>query len=322
MIEFNDGVHLKDTAIWLDATKKKSLSFLTSPVATPFVKHSKVITMVETHKLLESKLASVNVLPCPYNHQFNLGNIEVELLPSGFILGSSQILVYRDDQKILYTNDFNLDVLQTSKPVEITQCDTLIIKSTYGKKKYFFPSPDIAIKTIEDFVDGCFEKDLVPVILAEPLGNSQELCKLLGDTGYKLSVHSSIYKNIEVYKSFGVEFENCSRIKKGEDFDSKVVVIPFDARGKQRYEEIENAVFAAVTEQAVDPEAVKSTLGVEYAFPFSIRAGYDEMLKFVELTRPKEVLVLGSTNVEFSADLRKKGVNAKALQDPEQLRLI
>jgi len=46
------------------------------------------------------------------------------------------------------------------------------------------------------------------------------------------------------------------------------------------------------------------------------------MIKFVELVRPKEVFVTGSTNVEFSSDLKKKGFNARAFQDPEQLRLI
>ncbi|NIP37724.1 MAG: MBL fold metallo-hydrolase, partial [Candidatus Dadabacteria bacterium] len=88
MIEFNDGVHLKETSIWLDATKKKNLSFLSNPLSTNFLRHSKVITTPQTHKLLERKLAAVNVLPCPYNRMFNLGNIEFEFLPSGFILGS------------------------------------------------------------------------------------------------------------------------------------------------------------------------------------------------------------------------------------------
>lgn len=322
MIEFNDGVHLKDTPIWLDATKKKRLSFLSNPLSTSFVKHNKVITTPQTYKLLERKLTNVNVLPCPYNHLFNLGDIEVEFMPSGFINGSSQILIYSNNKKILYTSDFNLDVLATSEPVEITQCDTLILKSTYGKKHYFFPSPEIAIKAIIDFIDNCFEKDLVPVLLIESLGNSQELAKLLGDEGYRMYVHDSIYKNIKVYEEFGVSFSNCKRLKKDGDYDSRVLMIPPELRNKSKYSKIDNAVFAGISELAIDPEIVKSSLGVDYAFPFSIRAGYDEMIKFVELVRPKEVFVTGSTNVEFSSDLKKKGFNAKAFQDPEQLRLI
>ncbi|NIT14216.1 MAG: hypothetical protein GTN99_08270, partial [Candidatus Dadabacteria bacterium] len=172
MIEFDDGVHLKDSSIWIDATKKKNLSFLSNALSSGFVKHAKVIATPQTHKLLERKLSGINVLPCPYNHLFNLGKIEVELLPSGFILGSAQILIYMGNSKILYTSDFNLDNLKTTVSTEITTCDTLLLKSTYGKKKYFFPSPDIAIKAIIDFIDSCFEKDLVPVLLAEPLGNS------------------------------------------------------------------------------------------------------------------------------------------------------
>ncbi len=322
MIEYNDGVHLKDTGIWIDATKKKNLSILSNPLSTGFLRHSKLITTPQIQKLLEKKLSSVSVLPCPYNHMFNLGNIDVELLPSGFILGSAQVLIYIDNKKILYTNDFNLDVLGTSDPIEITQCDTLILKCTYGKKKYFFPSPEIAVNAIADFIDDCFENDLVPVLLAEPLGNSQELVNLLGERGYKLIVHDSIYKNLEIYRSFGINFTKYKRLKKDSDLDSKVLIIPPEQRNKDRFAKMESAVFAGVSELAVEPEVVKSSLGVEHAYPFSIRAGYDEMLKLVELVRPKEVFLTGSTNVEFSADLKKKGVNAKALQDPEQLRLI
>ena len=231
-------------------------------------------------------------------------------------------MIYSGDKKILYTSDFNLDVLETSQSIEITQCDTLILKSTYGKKNYFFPSPEIAIKAIIDFIDDCFEKDLVPVLLAEPLGNSQEIIKLLGDGGYKMCIHDSIYKYIDVYKEFGISFTNYKRLKKDTDFDSRVLIIPPELRKKSRYAEINNAVFAGISELAVDPGLVKSSLGVDYAFPFSIRAGYDEMIKFVELVRPKEVFVTGNTNVEFSSDLKKKGFNARALQYPQQLRLI
>ncbi|NIP37723.1 MAG: hypothetical protein GWO07_01460, partial [Candidatus Dadabacteria bacterium] len=171
------------------------------------------------------------------------------------------------------------------------------------KKKYFFPSPEIAINTVSDFIDSCFEKDLVPVLLSEPLGNSQELVKLLGERGYKITVHDSIFKNIELYKSFGITFPKYKKLKKDTDLDSRVLVIPPEQRKKARFAKMENAVFVGISELAVVPETVKSSLGVEYAFPFSIRAGYDEMIKLVELVRPKEVLLTGSTNVEFAADL-------------------
>jgi len=322
MIDFDDGVHLKDTTIWFDATKKKNLSLLSNALSTNFVKHNKIIATPQTFKLLQRKLKNIDVLPCPYNHLFNLGEIEVEFLPSGFILGSSQILIYLNNEKILYTSDFNLDMLATSKPLEITQCDVLILKSTYGKKKYFFPSPEVVIKPIIDFINNCFEKDLVPVLLVESLGSSQEMAKLLGDDGYRMSVHDSIYKNIIVYEEFGISFSNCKRLKKDEDYDSKVLMIPPELRNKSKYLKIDNAVFAGISELAVDPEIVKSFLGVDYAFAFSIRAGYDQMIKFVKLVNPKEVYVTGDMNVEFASDLKKKGFNARVLQDPEQLRLI
>jgi len=59
-----------------------------------------------------------------------------------------------------------------------------------------------------------------------------------------------------------------------------------------------------------------------YTFPLSVRSGYDEMIKFVELVNPKQIYVTGSHNVEFSADLKKRGYNSFELIHPEQLDLI
>jgi len=318
MFDYSNGVHLRDSTIWFDAFKKKKLSFITNALATDFVKHEKVITTPQTYKLLERRLKNVNVLTCPYNHVFNLGNIEVELLPSGFILGSCQVLLFMENTKILYTSDFNLDVLQTSENIEITECDILIIKSIYGKKQYFFPSTDIALNPIIGFISNCFDQDLIPVLLVEPLGNSQELAKLLISEGYKICVHDTIYRNTNIYKDFGIELYNYSPIK-GSEFDSRVLLIPPDKKNESKFLKIDGLEFANISESAM---RTKKGSDVKYNFPFSIRPGYDQMIKFVKLVNPKEVYVTGNMNVEFANDLKEKGFKANILQSPEQLSLI
>jgi hypothetical protein len=322
MFEYNYGVHLKDSAIWFDADKKKRLCFISSALSTNFLKHEKVITTPQTHKLIHTKFNNVDILPCPYNHVFNLGEIEVELLPSGYILGSCQVLLYKENIKILYVGDFKLDILSTSVPLEITECDQLIIKSTYGIKKYVFPSIEIAMIPIIEFINECLEKDLVPILVADMLGNAQELVYILGEKGYDLYVHDSIRKVNRIYEEFGFLFPRYKRLNKIQDMISGVIIIPDEYRAVKKLSVIQNAVYASISEMAVNVDYVNYSTNSGYAFPLSVRSGYDEMIKFVELVNPKQIYVTGSHNVEFSADLKKRGYNSLALNHPEQLGLI
>jgi len=322
MFEFNNGVHLKDSAIWFDASKKKKLSFISNALSTKFLRHEKVITTPQTYKLLKSRFKSIDVLQCPYNHVFNLGEIEVELLPSGYIPGACQILLYKGNLKILYVADFKMDVLAMSTPLELTQCDILIIKSKFGIKKYIFQSVDIAIIPIIEFINDCLEREQLPVLVADRIGNSQELIRLIGDMGYNLYIHDSIHRINRLYEESGFLFPEYMILGKAGKTMSGVVIIPEEYRTDKILISLDNTVYASVSEISVDDNYDKSILNVSYCFPFSVRSGYDEMLKFVELVNPGEVYVTGNHNLEFSDKLRIRGYDSSALMSPRQLDLI
>ena len=59
----------------------------------------------------------------------------------------------------------------------------------------------------------------------------------------------------------------------------------------------------------------------EEAFPLSDHADYDELLRYVELVQPKRVLTVHGFAAEFAADLRRRGIEAWALAQENQLEL-
>lgn len=323
MFEFNEGVHLKDTAIWFDATKRKKMSFITNALSTTFLNHEKIIATPQTCRLLKSKIKKVDVLPCPYNHIFNLGKTEVELLPSGYIPGSSQVLLYKNNKKILYVSDFKLDQLALATPIEITQCDYLIMKSTFGVKKYIFQSSEVAIIPIVEFINNCIENDLLPVLLTDRLGNSQEIIRLISEKGFDIFVHESIHRFNIIYEELGYLMPRYSRLRNAVDPVRGVIIAPVEFKMDKILLSQQNIVYAVISEIALDDTGHHITeTGTEYCFPFSVRAGFDEMLKFVEVVNPAEVYVTGNYDAEFSGELGKKGYNAHILNNPEQLNLI
>jgi putative mRNA 3-end processing factor len=116
MIEYKDGIHLKKTDLWFDSKRKVPLSFISNAGFNKFGPHKKIIATPQTIRLLGKKTRNSVVLACPFNRPFSLGRVQVELLPSGAMLGSSQISVDFDGKKVVYTGDLRLRSSETSEP--------------------------------------------------------------------------------------------------------------------------------------------------------------------------------------------------------------
>ncbi len=321
MIEYNEGIHLKGTDLWFDSKKKVQFSFLSNANLSHLVPHEKVIATPQTLKLSEEKTRNSVVLACPFNHPFILGKVQVELIPAGYILGSSQIVVELDGKRVIYTGDFKLRRTETAEQAEIKRCDILVMKCVYGLPKYVFPSPESVIDSLMVFIGESLSSGITPILLVDPLGKAEDIVKVLGDKEYKLSLHRSIYKIIKTYEELGISFSNYDRFKPRE-LEDRVLLIPPYLRGSDTIERIERKRIGAVMEWAVDKAFVKSVFRADEAFPLSNHADYEELIEMVEVSRPKEVYLINGFSAEFARTLRKIGFNAKPLETPSQLKLL
>lgn len=321
IIEYDEGIHIKGTDLWFDSKKKVQFSFLSNANVNHFAQHEKVIATPQTLKLSGEKIKNSVVLACPFNRPFTLGKAQVELIPAGYILGSSQIVAELDGKRIIYTGDFKLRHTETAEMAEIKRCDILIMKCTYGLPKYVFPSAESVIDSLLVFIDESLSSGATPVLLVEAFGKAEDIVKLLGDRGYKLSVSWSIYKVIKIYEEFGISFSNYERFRPKE-LKGRVLLLPPCLRGSDTVEKIERKRIGAVMGWAVDKVFVKSAFRADEAFPLSSHAGYEELIQIVEVSRPDEVYLVGGFSVEFTRTLQKRGFNAKPLETPSQLKLF
>ncbi|HEX3034221.1 MAG TPA: MBL fold metallo-hydrolase [Thermodesulfobacteriota bacterium] len=321
MIEYDEGIHLKGTDIWLDSKKKTLFSFISNANFNQFAPHEKIIATRQTVKLFGKEVKNSVVLECPFNHPFTLGKAQIELIPAGYILGSSQIVVEIDGEKIIYTGDFKLRPTETAESAEVRRANILIMKCTYGIPKYVFPPSESVIDSIVTFVDESLSSGITPVLLVDALGKAQDIVKILGDIGYRLSLHRSIYKAVRVYEEFGISFSNYESFKPKE-LEGRILLIPPYLRGAEIIERIEKKKIGVVTGWALDKTFVKSVFRADEGFPLSNHADYNELLQLVEITKPKIVYLIHGFSTEFARTLIKRGFNAKPLETPSQLKLL
>jgi putative mRNA 3-end processing factor len=322
MIEYNEGIHLKGTGLWFDSKKKAGLSFISSANIDGFTPSEKIIATPETIKFLFSKIKKSIVLACPYYRPFTLGNLQLELVPSGHMLGSSQMIVDKGDKTLIYTGDLNLKKLPTQEPAYTKHCDVLAMKCTFGQEQYIFPSFDESMEPIIKFINETLSSDSTPVILVEPLGKAQDIIKALGENGFKLSLHESIYKATKIYEEFGVQFGDYELFKPVQ-IQEKVVIIPPYKIEPDNIKNIKRKRVAIVVECAAEEKSgIKSAFKADEAFTLSNHAGYNELLQYVELVEPEKVYLIDEHATEFAKTLQKRGYQAVALEKPTQLNLL
>ena len=176
------GLHLSGTALWLDAHRKAPLSFVSHAHSDHIARHERVIATKATLRLMSHRLGELpSCLPVPYNRPFELGPLCLELLPAGHILGSAQLRVIRGDgHRSPTAGDINLAASATAEPLQVAECDTLVLESTFGHPALPLPAQGggagrhRALRAAQTL-----ERDATPVLLGYSLGKSQEVIRAL-----------------------------------------------------------------------------------------------------------------------------------------------
>ncbi|MEW6145642.1 MAG: hypothetical protein AB1598_11550 [Thermodesulfobacteriota bacterium] len=321
MIEFDKGIHLRGTSLWFDSEKKAKFSFISSANIGRFAPSEKVIATPETLRLIEKKIRKSVALACPYNRPFTIGSAQAELMPSGYMLGAAQIEIKTAGRSILYTGDIGMRQSLTAEPIRIKRCPIVILKCTKGSPEYESPPAEDVIRSLSEFIDRSLSSGAVPVLLAETPGAAEELVKALGDAGYRLGVHRSIYGAVKIYEEFGVTFQNCELFgpKKTE---GAVIVFPLN-KGSKEIDDIRDKKVGVVTDAAQDEiSSIKNSCRADEVFPLGNRAGYRDLIRFVESVGPEKVFLIGAHSGGFARTLQKRGFEAVPLEKPTQLRLF
>lgn len=310
-IEYSKGIHIKGMDLWLDADGVVDFSFVSHAHIDHVARHKRILATPQTARLYENRLGKTEAKILEFNQPYRLKGAKIELFPSGHVLGSAQIMIERGGVRLVYTGDFKLRRGRTAEKAEIKECDILIMESTFGLPHYIFPSRDEVEKEIVSFVEDNLSRNRTPVILAYALGKAQEAMKLLGNKGFKLGVHGSIYKIASVYEEFGVKFKNYLPYSP-ENSKGRVLIAPPGAKNSRMIKNLPRKRTAVLTGWALDSQA-KNWHGADELFPLSDHADFSELLEYVKKANPAKVYTVHGFS-EFVDHLKAEGFDAEELK--------
>ena len=319
-VEYSKGVWLPQIGWWLDAQARAERSFVTHAHSDHIARHKEVLCSPATARFLQARLPGrreITTLPFGRPLAIDFG-ATATLHPAGHILGSSQILIESPEHgSLLYTGDFKLRPSLAAEPCATPRADVLIMETTFGLPRYVFPPEVEVIASLIAFCRHALDTGATPVLLCYSLGKSQEILRALAPAGLPIMLHAETLRLTQIYEQLGVVFPP-HRSFDAANVAGHVVICPPHAEGLLN--RIPARRTAAITGWALDSGATYR-FRCDAAFPLSDHAGYDDLLRFVELVRPKRVLTLHGFAREFAATLRARGLDAFALGHANQLEM-
>jgi putative mRNA 3-end processing factor len=143
--------------------------------------------------------------PLDFGVPLRIDDVTITFYPAGHVLGSAQVLVEKDGQRVVVTGDYKRLPDRTSQPYELVECDLLVTEATFGLPVFQHPHPRLEIarllKSVADQPERCH------MVGCYALGKAQRVIGLLRDAGWDAPIylHGAMIRLCELYQELGVE---------------------------------------------------------------------------------------------------------------------
>lgn len=328
-IEYRQGnLFLPELGLWLDPhlpQRGAEPVFVSHAHSDHIAEHREVILSPPTSKLMQARMPGErleHVLEFGESKRFEVpGKVafKITLFPAGHIFGSALARVEAEGRSLLYTGDFKLRASISAETCQPQPADELIMETTFGRPQYVFPPTQAVLEGVARFCREALENDETPVLLGYSLGKSQELLCGLGEAGFPLMLHGTIFRLTRIYEEFGRCFPKYERYEAGSA-RGKVLLCPPNVANSAMLRKIGKTRSAILTGWAVDPNC-RYRYQCDAAFPLSDHADYPDLLQMVKQVNPKRVYTLHGFASDFAQTLRDAGYAAQALSEDEQFSL-
>jgi putative mRNA 3-end processing factor len=176
--------------------------------------HAHVLATPETIGLMKIRYgegAARSWQALPYGERVHLGGVDVTLYPAGHILGSAQVVVEANGQRVVVSGDYKRSGDGTCAGFTPVQCDIFVTEATFGLPVFQHPDPRGEMEKLLNSVRAF--PDRSHLVGAYPLGKTQRLIRLAREAGYDAPIylHGALVACCEFYERNGVKLGELRR---------------------------------------------------------------------------------------------------------------
>ena len=251
-------------------------------------------------------------LVAPYGRPFALGDLRLELYPSGHLPGAASLLCERDGRRVTYAGPIG-------EQAELRTADALCLDARFAARDVAFPTRTAAEEALRGLAH---ERSAggAPVFFVDPPALAPQVARALAATGVRLRAARAILEAIAAFRRAEPSLPALVVQRyAGRLADDEVLLWPGEARPPALTGAAQARSLIIVT-----PRAVGTAAGAPAARVLAFPVGGDlpTLVRYVEASGAGEVALCGAPDEALADALRTRGRSVYRLGPPRQIDLF
>jgi putative mRNA 3-end processing factor len=253
----------------------------------------------------------------PYGVPVQMGTTQVSFHPAGHVFGSAQVRIQADSAVWVVSGDYKRRSDPTCAPFERVACDVFITEATFGLPIYRWDDPHTVVADIHAWWERNRGAGVASVLFCYAMGKAQRiLAELTAFTDLEVLVHGAVDGLTDIYRQAGVRMLPTRRVAdtaKGRSFAGELVLAPPSAAGSTWMRRFAPRYETGFASGWMRVRGTRRRKGFDRGFALSDHADWPDLLRTIEETGARRVLVTHGYADEVSRYLRERGLDAGAL---------
>ncbi|HTB58808.1 MAG TPA: hypothetical protein VLC06_13095 [Polyangia bacterium] len=332
---YRAGVRLAGTVVTCDAAAGGDLVFLSHAAvlgahgrrALPQVGGSRrqILATDATLALLGpvGQRLRAQTLVVAFGRPFALGDLRLEIFPSGFMPGAASLLCERDGRRIVYAGPIGQvgPGGEDDGGAELRAADALCIDARFAASEIVFPERATAEEALRRIARDRAAGG-APLFLIEPPALAPVIARILGAAGVPLRAHRTILDAVTAFRQVDPRssYPPVQRFA-GRLSENEALLWPADARAPSQGGQVQARPSVLVSPRAASTVARTRWSGA-HRLTFPHGADFAQLARYVEATGASEVALVGAPDEELAELLRGRGLQAYRIGPPRQIDLF
>lgn len=323
----DDGVVAEHGVISLDASSSVHVNFVSSAELALFGQKPtcrQLLVSEETHRMLAARFPKTNFLPCPFFRPIVLGNLSVELLPSGAGPGSSFLKLSKSSDSLFYAHAWSKKTSAAIRRAVTREAQTLLVRLQADPSQVLSTTSRRETDRFLGFCQKILAAGEHTVAVVDSFGEAQTLAARLTENHIPVSCDGKLFKLMKAMHDSLAPAQLPAWLRGLQRFSPSnrlpgVVLVSKEGLLSQRPRILPTGIWVWIGTE--DP-ARRTRPWLDYlsfSESFAIQDSPDmaELSELVHEVRPKHVLLFGPGAPTSAHHLARQGVSAEVFAPPK-----
>jgi putative mRNA 3-end processing factor len=290
---FPNGIFVAPANAWVDPSDARPRALVTHGHADHARGgHGEVWATPETLRIMDTRYGEQTGHAVAYGESVRLGEVDVSFIPAGHVLGSAQILLEYQGERVVVSGDYKRRSDPTCAPFVVTPCDIFITEATFGLPVFRHPDTGSEVDRLLHRLHA--DPSRCILIGAYALGKAQRLIVEIRNRGHHAPIyyHGAMERLCRLYEELGVplgELRPATGVPKAE-IAGHIVICPPGALNDRWSRRLPDPV-TAMASGWMRIRARARQRNVELPLIISDHADWDELTTTIREVAPKEVWI-------------------------------